>query len=88
MFCFLDFRGKIRFITNGYGKYHDSRIYRNSDNIQNYVEVLPPGFHILGDAACRGLRNITIAENYERMDSNISNNIKKQRVTVENYISN
>ena len=83
---FVDFREKIRFITSGYGKNHDSRIYRNSDNIQNYVEELQPGFHILGYAAFRGLRNIKVAENYERVDLNISENIKKHRVIMENAI--
>ena len=83
---FVDHRKIIRFITSGYGKNHDSRVYRNSNNIQNYVEGLPAGFHILGDAAFRGLTNIKVAENYERVDLNISDNIKKQRVIVENAI--
>ena len=47
---------------------------------------MPPGFHILIDAAFRGLRNIKVAENYERVDLNISENINKQRVIVENAI--
>ena len=64
-FFFVDFRENI-FITSDYGKNCDSRIYRNSDNIQNYVEGLPSGFYILGDSAFRGLRNIKVAGNYER----------------------
>ena len=83
---FVDFRKKIRFITSGYGKNHDSRKYRNSDNIQNYVEGLPAWFHILGDGAFRGLRNIKVAENYEMVDLNISENIKKTESNCGNVI--
>ena len=73
----MDLRKIIRFITSGYGKNHDSRVYRNSNNIQNYVEGLPVGFHILEDASFRDLTNKKVTENYEKIDLNISDNIKK-----------
>ena len=68
-----------------YGKNHDSRVYRNSNNIQNYIEGLRQAF-FYRDAVFRGLTNIKVAGNYKRVDLNISESIKKTESIVENVI--
>ena len=80
----MDFKQKIRFLTSGYGKNHDTRIYRNSNNLQNYVEGLPINYWVVGDAAFRSFDNIKTAEQFESTDIFVSNCLKKQRVIVEN----
>ena len=54
----VDFKQNIRFLTSGYGKNHDARIYRNSNNFQNYVEGLPRNYWVVGDVAFRSFDNI------------------------------
>ena len=47
----VDRNKKFRLLSNGYGCNDDMSVYRNSGNIQNFVEGIPPGFFIVGDKA-------------------------------------
>ena len=41
------------------------KVYRKSENLQNYVEGLPDDVWIVCDAAFRAIDNIKASENYE-----------------------
>ena len=60
------------------------RVYRNSDNIQNFVEGIPPGFFIVGDKAYRAVVNLRVPETNRGIDDYTAHQLGKQRILVEN----
>ena len=82
MLC--DYKKRIRFITAGYGRCHDARIYRNSNSLQNYIEGLPENYSVVGDSAFRGLTNIKVADTLVREQPVLANNLQKHRLLIEN----
>ena len=78
-----DHNKKFVFVTNGYGKNHDMKVYRKSGNLQNYVEELPDNVWIVGDAAFRSIEKIKISENYANTDI-FSSNCRKTIILIEN----
>ena len=85
MLC--DYKKRIRFITVGYGRCHESRVYRNSNNLQNYVEGLPGNYWIVGDSAFRGLATIRVADTLMREQPIFANNLQKidLRKSIRSY---
>ena len=80
MLC--DYKKRIRFITTGYGRCHDARVYRNSNNLQNYVEGLPGNYWIVGGSAFRGLMNIRVSDTLMREQPILANNLQKHRLLI------
>ena len=80
----VDHGKKIRFITTGYGSNHDMRVLRNSEAIQNFIEGIPPRFHIVGDKAFRSIPQIKIPGIGQTIDEERDNNLGIQRIIVEN----
>ena len=56
----MDANEKFRYVSNHYGSAHDSRVYRTSTTLMNWVNELKDGFHIVADKAYRGYSNILI----------------------------
>ncbi len=42
---------KIRFVTNGIGSAHDSRLYNDSNALRNFFEILPDNYSVVADQA-------------------------------------
>ena len=84
MFYRLLITKKKRFITTGYGSNHDMRVLRNSEAIQNFIEGIPPRFHIVGNKAFRYIPQIKIPGIGQTIDEERDNNLGIQRIIVEN----
>ena len=80
----VDHNKKFIFLSNGYECNHDMRVYRNSDNIQNFVEGIPPGFFIVGDKAYRAVVNLRVPETNRGIDDYTAHQLGKQKISVEN----
>ena len=77
------YKKRIRFITAGYGRCHDVRVYRNSNSLQNYIEGLPEYYWVVGDSAFRGLANIKVGDTLVREQPVLANNLQKHRPLIE-----
>ncbi len=82
----VDSTMKIRFVTNGIGSAHDSRLYNESNALRNFVEGLPDNYSVVADQAFIGISKIKVPircpiTNSER---NFNFELGKQRIIVEN----
>ena len=60
------------------------RVLRNSEAIQNFIEGIPPRFHIVGDKAFRSIPQIKIPGIGQNIYEESDKNLGIQRVIVEN----
>ncbi|RVD90515.1 putative nuclease HARBI1, partial [Tubulinosema ratisbonensis] len=79
--CAVDSYSKFKHISFGFGSFHDSRIFRNS-NLRSYCEYPDSlGLHVVGDSAFRSFVEVKTPSIVDSND--VDDAVSKQRVLVE-----